>query len=113
MENQVVYTEVRCMKKNGYSGSISRYSTMWQPSHIPYSIEISKYSAVISEIFILTYFNILDSEAEYSDITVQYLDNKTEYIRCLSLYFQYMIYFQIYFENNLEKRISSCHFISY
>ena len=52
--------------------------------HLIYSIEISKYSAVISEIFILTYFNILDSEAEYSDITVQYLDIKTEYIRCLS-----------------------------
>ena len=49
-----------------------------------YSIEISKYSAVISEIFILIYLNILYSEAEYSDITVQYLDIKTEYIRCLS-----------------------------
>ena len=49
-----------------------------------YSIEISKYPAVISEIFILTYFNILDSEAEYSDITVQYLDIRTEYMRCLS-----------------------------
>ena len=53
-------------------------------NHFIYSIEISKYSAVISEIFILTYLNILDSEAEYSDITVQYLDIKTEYIRCLS-----------------------------
>ena len=49
--------------------------------HLIYSIEISKYSAVISEIFILTYFNISDSEAEYSDITVQYLDIETEYIR--------------------------------
>ena len=53
-------------------------------NHLIYSIEISKYSAVISEIFILTYFNILDSEAESSDITVQYLDIKTEYIKCLS-----------------------------
>ena len=53
-------------------------------NHLIYSIEISKYSAVISEIFILTYFNILDSEAEYSDITVRYLDIKTKYIRCLS-----------------------------
>ena len=53
-------------------------------NHLIYSIEISKYSALISEIFILIYFNILDSEAEYSDITVQYLDIKTEYIRCLS-----------------------------
>ena len=52
--------------------------------HFIYLIEISKYSAVISKIFILTYFNISDSEAEYSDITVQYLDIRTEYIRCLS-----------------------------
>ena len=35
---------------------------------------ISKYSAAISEIFILTYFNILDSRAEYPDITVEYLN---------------------------------------
>ena len=53
-------------------------------NNLIYSIEISQYSAVISEIFILIYFDILDSEAEYSDITVQYLDIKTEYIRCLS-----------------------------
>ena len=53
-------------------------------NHLIKSIEISKYLAVISEIFILTYFNILDSETEYSDITVQYLHIKTEYIRCLS-----------------------------
>ena len=49
-----------------------------------YSVEISKYPVVISEIFIITYFNILDSEAKYLDITVQYLDIRTEYIRCLS-----------------------------
>ena len=48
--------------------------------HFIYSIEISKYLAVISEIFILTYFNIYHSEAEYSDITVQYIDIKTEYV---------------------------------
>ena len=35
------------------------------------------YSVLISKIFILTYFNILDGKAECSDIT-------TEYIRCLS-----------------------------
>ena len=52
--------------------------------HLIYSIELSKYLAVISEIFILTYFNIWDSQAVYSDITVQYLDIKTEYIRYLS-----------------------------
>ena len=52
--------------------------------HFIYSIEISKYSAVISEIFILTYFNISDCEAEYSDITVQLLNIRTEYTRCLS-----------------------------
>ena len=45
--------------------------------HLTYSVLMSKYSAVISNIFILTYFNILDSKAECSDIT-------TEYIRCLS-----------------------------
>ena len=49
-----------------------------------YSFKISKYPVSISEIFIITYFNILDSEAKYSDITVQYLDIRTEYIRCLS-----------------------------
>ena len=53
-------------------------------NHLIYSIEISKYSAVVSDIFILTYFNILDSEAEYSDITFQYLDIRTKYVRCLS-----------------------------
>ena len=36
--------------------------------HLICSVAISKYSAVISEIFILTYFNISDSKAEYSDI---------------------------------------------
>ena len=39
---------------------------------------------VISEIFILTNINILETEAEYSDVKVQYLDFRTEYIRCLS-----------------------------
>ena len=38
--------------------------------HLIYLIEISKYSVVISEIFILTYFNILYNKVEYSDITV-------------------------------------------
>ena len=52
--------------------------------HLIYSVVISKYSAVISKIFLLTYFNILDSKAEYSDITIQYLDITTEYIRCQS-----------------------------
>ena len=42
--------------------------------HLIYSIEISQYSAIISEIFILTYFNISNSEAEYLDITIHYLD---------------------------------------
>ena len=54
-------------------------------NHLIYSIGISKYSAIISEIFILTYFNTLDSEAEYSDIIVQYLDIRTEYIRCSTI----------------------------
>ena len=45
--------------------------------HLTYSVLISKYSAVISKKLILTYFEILDSEAEC-------LDMKTEYIRCLS-----------------------------
>ena len=36
--------------------------------HLIYAIKISKYSAVISKIFILTYFNISDSDSEYSDI---------------------------------------------
>ena len=45
--------------------------------HLTYSVLISKYSAVISKTFILTYFNILDSKAECPDIT-------TEYIRCLT-----------------------------
>ena len=48
------------------------------------SIETSKYSAVISQIFILIYFNISDKDDEYQEITVQYLDIRTEYIRCLS-----------------------------
>ena len=38
---------------------------------------MSKYSAVISKIFVSIYFNILDIEAEYSDI-------RTEYIKYLS-----------------------------
>ena len=42
--------------------------------HFIYSVVISKYSAVISKIFILTYFNILDRKAKFSDIAVQYLD---------------------------------------
>ena len=35
---------------------------------LTYSVLISKYSAVIFKIFILTYFNNLDSKAECSDI---------------------------------------------
>ena len=42
-----------------------------------------KCSALLFEVFILAYFNISDSKAEYSDITVQYLDIRTKYIRCL------------------------------
>ena len=45
--------------------------------HLTYSVLISKYLALISELFILTYSNILVGKAECSDIT-------TEYIRCLS-----------------------------
>ena len=52
--------------------------------HLIYSIKIYKYSAIISEIFILIYLIISDKEAEYLEITVQYLDIKTEYIGCLS-----------------------------
>ena len=52
--------------------------------HFNYLVSISKYSAVISKIFILTYFNILYNKAECSDITVQYLNITIEYIRCLS-----------------------------
>ena len=52
--------------------------------HLIYSVVVSKCSAVISKMFILTYFNTLDSEAEYSDITVQCLDIKTEYIKYFS-----------------------------
>ena len=73
------------MRKNGYSGLLSKHSTMWQVSHI-FGL-ISKYSAVISDTFILYYFNILDSKAEHSDITVQsvqYLYITTEYIKSLS-----------------------------
>ena len=43
--------------------------------HFIYSIEISIYSVVISKIFILIYFN-------NSDIIVQYVYIRTEYIRC-------------------------------
>ena len=42
--------------------------------HLTYSVLISKYLAVISKIFIVNYFNILDSKSECSDNTVQYLD---------------------------------------
>ena len=35
--------------------------------HLIYSIEILKFSAIISEIFILIYFHISDSEVEYLD----------------------------------------------
>ena len=45
-----------------------------------HSVEISKYSAVKSRLFMLTYFDILDSKAEYSEITLQYLDITTKYI---------------------------------
>ena len=41
--------------------------------HLRYSVLISKYSAVIYKIFVLTSFNILDHKAKCSDITVQYL----------------------------------------
>ena len=53
-------------------------------NHLKYAIKISKYLAVISEIFISTYFNISDNKAKNSDITVQYLDIRTECIKCLS-----------------------------
>ena len=45
--------------------------------HLTYSVSISKYLAIMFEIFILIYFNILDNKAEG-------IDNTTEYIRCLS-----------------------------
>ena len=45
--------------------------------YLTYSVLISKYSAIISKIFIFTYFDILDSKAECLDI-------RTEYIKCLS-----------------------------
>ena len=35
------------------------------------------------KIFILTFFNVLHSKAEYLDITVQYVDITNEYIKCL------------------------------
>ena len=41
-------------------------------NHLTYSVLISKYSAVISKIFILTYFNISDSKAKCLDITTEY-----------------------------------------
>ena len=63
--------------------------------HLIYSFEISKYSDVISEIFILTYFITSDSEAKYSDITGQYLDIRTEYIRFLSHIVEYP-FFSVY-----------------
>ena len=40
--------------------------------HLTYSVLISKYSAMMSKIFILTYFNIFDSTAECSDITTDF-----------------------------------------
>ena len=49
--------------------------------HSIYLLAISKYSALISKIFILTYINILCCKTEYSDITVQYLDIGTKYIK--------------------------------
>ena len=45
--------------------------------HLIYLVAISKYSAVISEIFILTYFNIPYSKYKYLDITAEYLDIAT------------------------------------
>ena len=36
--------------------------------HLTYSVLISKYSALISKIFVLTYFNILDNKVNCSDI---------------------------------------------
>ena len=45
--------------------------------HLTYSFLISKYFAAISKAFTLTYFKILDSKIECSDI-------RNEYIRCLS-----------------------------
>ena len=41
--------------------------------HLIYSVLLSKYSAGISKIFMLNYCNILDTKAECSDITFQYL----------------------------------------
>ena len=60
--------------------------------HLIYSVAKFRSSAVISDIFILTYFNISDIKAEYSDITIQYLDIRTEYIRCLSHIVEYSFF---------------------
>ena len=49
---------------------------LWD-SHLICSIVLSRCSTVISKILIFAYFNILDITAEYLDIT-------TEYIRWLS-----------------------------
>ena len=40
--------------------------------HLTYSVLMYKYSAVISKIIILTFFNILDSKTECSDIATEY-----------------------------------------
>ena len=41
--------------------------------HLTSSVLISKYLAVISKIFILTYLNILHSKTECSDIRIKYI----------------------------------------
>ena len=45
---------------------------LWS-SHLIYSIVISRYSSIISEILISAYFYILDITAEYLDITTKLL----------------------------------------
>ena len=52
-------------------------------NHLIYSVVMPKYSAVISEIFIIINFNTSDNDAKYSDITVQYVDIRAEFMRCL------------------------------
>ena len=44
--------------------------------HFTYLVLISEYLSIISKIFILTYFNILGSKVEYSDITTEYILSK-------------------------------------
>ena len=70
-------------EKNVYSGSTSWYSIMWQASYI-FGFNISKYLSVIYNIFIFTYLNISDSEAESTDITVQYIEIRSKYKGCLA-----------------------------